>query len=445
MKSWKTPTPEQVTKAVALLGHAEQYRYFFDRFENPLWIEPLETKGFFSSPPQATQDEERGTIGFPLWPESRYLARMAARAPEAVLKIILQIPDTDNIQVHTDLCDAALAISTELAAKWAEKETKWVEQQKNLYFLLPEKLGALVGHLAKGDQIEVALRLVRSLLAVLPDPRSASKTSEDEAYLLPPEPRSRFGTWYYKQILEKNVPDLVSAARENALTLLYDLLDSAIRVSRSEETDKGTEDYSYIWRPAIEDHEQTHSYDLKNLLVSAVRDAAEQIARADPTYVPALVEKLERRSRLVFQRIALHLLRVFPDAARPLTAERLLNQRLLDAPWYQNEYRHLLKNYFGDLSSEERERWLGLIEEGPPTQAKEGETVVPEQSEQKKTMWRRERLAPIVDILPTEWKNRHPEWVEGLVAPTDFRPFSMVVRWEYGDSPAQSPLTNSVP
>jgi hypothetical protein len=103
MKFWKMPTPEQVTKTVVLLGHAEQYRYFFDRLENPLWIEPLKIKGFFSSPPQAIRDEARGTIGFPPWPASRYLARMAVRAPEIVLEVALQIPSTENVRVHEDL------------------------------------------------------------------------------------------------------------------------------------------------------------------------------------------------------------------------------------------------------------------------------------------------------------------------------------------------------
>lgn len=429
------------TDANWLLNHAPNnqvtFSYFFGKLTSPAWLGALRAEGFFKHAPEPDRDDEKGTIGFPPWPASRYLARMAVHEPESVIKVLFEIPDTDNIQVHADLCDAVLAMPAEIAARWAEKETKWVEQQKNLYFLLPEKLGALVRHLVKGDQIEVALRLARSLLAVLPNPWVANDTSEDAIYLLPLEPQARFGTWYYKRILEKNVPDLVSAARENALTLLCDLLESAIHVSRSGEMDKGIEDYSYLWRPAIEDHEQSHSYEIENLLVSAVRDAAEQIAGADQTYVPALVEKLERRSRLVFQRIALHLLRAFPDTARSLIVERLLNQKLLDAPWYQNEYRYLLKNHFGDLSPEERDKWLGLIEKGPLAQANSdegGEAVAPERSEQEKTRWRRERLTPIVDVLPVDWKNCHPEWVEGLVAPTDFRPFS--IRWTYGDSPS---------
>src|SRR5262249_38655182 len=156
---------------------------------------------------------------------------------------------------------------------------RWIELPYQL--LLPEKLGALVGHLAKGDQVEAALGLARSLLAVLPDPRATEKTGDEETYRLPPEPQARFDAWNYEQILKKNVPDLVATAGEKALTLLCDLLDSAICLSRRSEEDTEPEDYSCIWHPAIEDHEQNHPSGLRDFLVTAVRDATEQIARAD--------------------------------------------------------------------------------------------------------------------------------------------------------------------
>ena len=50
MKSWKTPTAEQVDKAIARLAHGEHHRHFFDRFENPEWLIPLKKKGYFRLP-----------------------------------------------------------------------------------------------------------------------------------------------------------------------------------------------------------------------------------------------------------------------------------------------------------------------------------------------------------------------------------------------------------
>src|SRR2546425_9347707 len=124
MKSWKTPTPEQVARAIALLGHLEHRRYFFDRLENPNWIALLRDRGFLSTPPPVVRDDATGSIHFPPWPESQYLARMVVHVPEAVLNIIVEI-DTENVLVHEDFADAALAMPAELAAKWVKKETRW--------------------------------------------------------------------------------------------------------------------------------------------------------------------------------------------------------------------------------------------------------------------------------------------------------------------------------
>ena len=181
--------------------------YFFDRLPSPAWLEPLQTEGFFRHPPEPDRDYEKGTTGFPSWPESRYLARMAAHTPETVIEVIIQIPDTDNVRVHEDLADAALVMPAEMAARWVKKEARWIEQQDRIGDILPEKLGALVGDLAKGGQAKAALDLARSLLAVLPDSRAADKTSEEETYHLQPEPRARFDIWDYEEIFHKNIPD----------------------------------------------------------------------------------------------------------------------------------------------------------------------------------------------------------------------------------------------
>src|SRR5215831_19512143 len=98
MPSWKKPTPEEVDRAVALLGgYGILYRYFFDKLANPEWIAPLMSKGFFSNPPDVSMDENQRIVATPPWHASRYLSRMAPLAPEVVLNAILQIPFTSRM------------------------------------------------------------------------------------------------------------------------------------------------------------------------------------------------------------------------------------------------------------------------------------------------------------------------------------------------------------
>ncbi len=444
MKSWKTPTPEQVDRAVALLGHAEQYRYFFDRLENPEWIGPLRSKGFLRDPPKAQRDEVHGTIGFPPWPESRYLARMASLRPKVVVDVILGIPDTDNTRVHEDLIEAVLAMPPELAAQLTEKAKTWARSPYQL--LLPEKLGSLVAHLAKGGQVDKALELAQVLMEVLPDPRREEASGKEETYSFPPEPRARFDTWHYEQILEKNFPELVKAAGVRALDLLCDLLEATIRLSRRRD-DEGPEDYSYIWRRAIEAHQQNESHGLKGVLVSAVRDAAEQIARANPTQVPALVEKLEGRRPPwhIFQRIALHLLRKFPDAVPTLIYERLTDRRRFEETGLWHEYALLARDRFDHLLLDGRERILGWIEAGPDPEELSarheeweeltGRKPTHEEVQKYANRWRLKRLAPIRDSLPPEWRRRYDEWVAELEEPEHPEFSSYSVSWTGPTSP----------
>ena len=108
MTSWMKPTAEQIDRALALLVRPEYARTFFDRLENPEWIEPLRTHGFFHSPPPAQFEDEGRTVVLTKWPASRYLVRIAEQKDgsyaEAVQQALLAIPeDTDNDTVHEDL------------------------------------------------------------------------------------------------------------------------------------------------------------------------------------------------------------------------------------------------------------------------------------------------------------------------------------------------------
>lgn len=398
------------------------FGYFFGKLSSPAWLEPLRVEGFFKHPPIPEYDHERGTVRFLSWPESRYLARMAALAPEVVLEIALSIPDTENVHVHEDLVDTALAMPPKLAVKLVPKVKAWLDSPYRS--LLPDKLGALVTHLARGGQIDDALDLTRFLFAMSHGPRVMEKTGEDEAYHLSPEPRPRFDAWQYEQILKKIVPDLVVAGGERALMLFCDLLEDVAQLSQHRKECEEPEDYSYVWRPAIEDHSQNSPYELKSLLVSAVRDAAEQLVIGNIASVHRLVRMFEERRWRVFHRLALHLLRLFPEAAPGLIAERLTDHARFDELCLRHEYALLAQTRFPYLTSEDQAKILCFIEEGPDlTQFKSaverqtGKCPTDEQAERYMKLWRRDRLAMLRDVLPKKWEECYEQLVAELGEP----------------------------
>ena len=440
MRSWKKPTPEWVDGAVALLVHAEQYRYFFDRLENPEWVELLWKRGFFRHPLQPMRNEKEGTIRFPPWPEARYLARMARYKPELVAEIIKEMDDTDNSAVLDDLMDALLAMPPEVSAGLVEEAKRWAECR---YLMQPEKMGELIAIWAKSGRTGEALRVARALLEVLPGSHHPVQDTNG-LHDLAPEPQARFHVWYYQKVLDDHYPELVWKAGLPAFELLCDLLDEAIRLSR-EEGQRGADDYSYIWRQAIEDHLQDQTYTIKESLVSAVRDAAELAVKAGEVTLEEIVNALERRRWKIYRRIALHIIRVFLDQAQTLAAERLTDRCLFDDEHLRHEYVLLLRKYFPRLSGEDQAMILGWIEAGPDDVAEwkgwrrmqSGYDPSDEDVARYRAIWQRDWLARIgPHNLPEKWEKQyrnlceryghpdHPEfpvYFESSVGPTSPR------------------------
>jgi len=414
------PSPEIVQKALNAIKRAADYEYFFGQLKSPDWITPLWNAGLFRNPPSRISEGQY--IRFPVWPESRYLARMASLKPELALKVVLQIPDTDNVRVTEDLADAALAMPPKLAARLVEKAEKWAQSAYSP--LLPKKLGSLMAHLARGGQVDEALRLAQALLKVLPGTRMEAESEVEDVHLLPPEPTTRIETWDYEQILKKDFPDLLKAAGVRGLDLLNDQLAAAIRFSQRRGNYKGSEDLSYIWRRAIEDHAQNHLHTLKDILVSGVRDAAELLAQGSRVSIQELVSILESRPWRVFQRIALHLLRRFSDAAPDLVASHLLDRSVFDDVALRHEYVLLLGERFGVLTEAQQQTILNWIDEGPSPdklqwareQVKEGQSA-DESVERYRRSWQCKRLAWLKRHLSGAWRERYEALVAELGEP----------------------------
>ena len=398
------------------------FGYFFGKLSTAAWLEPLKAAGFFKNPPDPERDLENGTIHFPTWPESQYLSRIAPLAPQAVLEIALEVPTTENPHVHDDLADVAVALPAALAAALVPKAKEWIGFP--FHWLLPKKLGEIIEHLAKGGEATAALELARVLLSVVPDPRAA--TAEGSASIVGPEPHFRYAKWDYEQILRKNIPPLVAAASVSAFRFLCDLLESAVRFSQRPSDDNGSEDFSSIWRPAIEVNNPNHSYEIRDLLVSAVRDACEQFIAHDPRQVATLLEELERRPYQVFQRIALHLLRKCADADLPLITERLTKRELFENLGGRREYLLLAKDCFRKLSPSDQQVILGWISEGPDLNRYKrrreeftGEPVSDEYAAKYADYWRLERLALLRGSLPVEWEKRVEDLIREFGEPED--------------------------
>jgi hypothetical protein len=400
------------------------YRYFFHRLHNPAWLKPLHVQKLFDHPLEPTYEQtDKGTmVTHSPWPQSRYLVRMAAientDVRASVLGIALQI-ETENIFIHMDLIDVAKALPGAKAAELARKEAAWIENQKLLDHLMPEKLGELIAHLAVDGEVDAALDIARITLAVLPNPRA--EESQDSIWRLHRDPVSRLTGWDYGRILKISLPTLVTAGGARTVEMFSDLLETAINLYQERAEPEDTDDYSDTWRRDL-DH---RSHDgVKDYLVSALHKSVEQLANANPSHVPALVSILEVRRWLIFKRMALHLLRFAPDQAGSLISERLTNRANFDERGLWHEYTLLLRDQFNNLREEQSRQILGWIDEGPSLNVVkeqleqfDGVRRTDEEVEKSEKSRKLRRLAPLREVLPKDWKKRYDEWVKDTEEP----------------------------
>jgi hypothetical protein len=439
------PKPETVRKAIKAIKRTADYEYFFNQLKSPAWLDPLWSEGFFRSPLPPIRDDKY--ITFPVWPESRYLARMAKLKPETVVEIALQIPETENVRVHEDVIEAALAMPPDLAARLVGKAKAWAESPR---LFLPDKFGKLISHLARGGEEIAALDIARSLLAVFARPVvGTDQVSEFSG--MRPKAEARFDNWHYQQILNKNIPDLVATVGEKGLIFLCDLLVSAVAKSRHETEIEEDDDYSYIWRPAIEDHPQNHPHGLRHLLVSAVRDASEQITVMKLAPLPKLIGILEGRRWSIFRRIALHLIRLFPDEASGIIQQRLTDRKYFDDIGVRHEYFLLIQSQFKNLRNNERAKILNWIETGPELKAvtesyRDRTGMEPTETDLNKFAknWRLKHLVPIKNELPVEWRTLYDKWVAELGEPDHPDLVSYMTSWVGPTSPKNTEEISSM-
>lgn len=419
---WKKPTPEQVDRSVVLLGQPAQARYFFDRLDNPEWIEPLRMRGSFKRPPRAQEDPSGKTISHALWPASRYLARMASDRPDLVRDIILEMTETDNVSVLEDIVGAARKMPGSTAASLVPMLRNTISRvfQHAIYAPLPELLAQLMVHLAKEGQEQTALDLAELLLTPRFEPRDPIEI-QGERFVPGPNIEPVISEYEYEEVLKDQFLLVVQYVGRGAVRFLADLLEEVLARSRGRRD--APEDYSEIWRPAIEEHAQNVGSEVKSLLVAGLRDAAEAFITRYPERLRIVIEELESRPKRIYHRMALHLLERFreaPDAAL-LTRERLESQELFDARWPRHEYARLIRTSFATLPADLQARILGWIEVGPDVedfQRARVEMGQPPPTEAEvlryRRTWQRDRLALIGEGLRGQWVDYYRELTEEL-------------------------------
>jgi hypothetical protein len=376
MQSLSKPTDEQVDAAIVNLASPQHEWYFFERLNNPFWIEPLAKRGFFKYPPAAELLSD-GNVQSSPWPESRFLVRMAAQSPQEVAAIFSQL-QTDNLLVIHDLQKAALEMPPENGVKLTSAICRGLKDGLADF----KDAADLCEKFAIGSQGKMALKLAESLFAV----RFANGVED---------PPNRVAHWYF-EALRKLAPILMPIAPIDFLKKLCIWLRAAVEGKRPR---REFGDFSTIWRPAIEEHDQNNAYDFASRLVSIVRSSFELAISNDRISLDDALKILDKERLLIFKRLAIHLIGSFADGRESLARQKIMDRSLFEDSDYKHEYAMLVGQRFPILSESERRAWFEWVKEARVmSEANDhikrltGKGPTDEEREQSKRYWQYERF-----------------------------------------------------
>ncbi|HMS13917.1 MAG TPA: hypothetical protein PKD80_12515 [Microthrixaceae bacterium] len=281
MNSFVTPTEEQVREALRRIPTPQLRRAFFERLQNPNWLDPLAAAGMFRNPPdpEATPD---GLIRDTYWPEIDYLVRVAPQAPARVVDVLLGLKGTQNAWVRRAVFTIGAKIPASEAARLKPLLKSWLDSGFGGR-TDPREMVNLVVNLLRGGQTKEGRWLANLLFRPGDGSSSGQPTSLLEDY------------WY-----EQGLPLVADALGVEGLqTVLPWLVVYERQISHF--SDKF--DASYLSRESIRTRRGRAVHDgTEQALIDAVRDLAVGATLREPR---SSVSLLTRTDMILARKIAL--------------------------------------------------------------------------------------------------------------------------------------------
>ncbi len=388
----ETPSNEAVGKLGRVLEDKDVFREFWQMLDGPNWLTPLRRAGHFAA---ATVGEKEA------WPPSDYLKRMAEDAPTLVAEILSEI-ETDNPNVLGDMVEAALKMPPRVAAPLAGRIASLLGRGVELYMFRQKEFCELVERLA-GEPFthEEAFGLAKAYLFPRVKPETRSQRRDEHNFL---------------RALEPLVPMMVRLRPEETIRLLCDNLVEAIRAKGEPASGDPMFDYSYMWRPAIEEHEQNRTYDSTGRLVTPLRNAAEIAIREKHVALGEVLRIVRSFKYLIFHRLAVHLINVFAEPEPDLARTMIMDKELFENYRFKHEYAMLVGQRFDLLKPTEKDEFFAWIEDGPDmsgfddwVRSNLGHEPTVEDRQNRKRRWQYERLWWTREHLAGQWKQLFDE------------------------------------
>lgn len=370
MKSWKKPTNELIDKALGSFKKAHHRKYFFSRLKNPLWLKPLAERGYFKHPPRSQRFDD-GTVMYPYWHEIQYLKNVCSEVPDEVIKLLINLPNTDNPVVYDGILDIALQLPIEYSVKLKDKILGYagMEHQFRTY-----RYAELLERWTKEDQTSAALELAKILVKFAPDPQSESKQKRrienpmDSNTLLEPSPRMAPGE--YRDIMLKGIRPIAESDPYKVAGILIDATANMIYLRRHKQDFNNQKDNSWSWCPCIYKPGKDGGSP-EETLVHTLTFVCEKVFEKSSNAIVELDKILRNQHWNIFKRLRHHLYAKYLNEQTKLWILELILTPEYYNRWYHSyEFQLMIRRgceHFGEklLTEEKRTQIFDAILAGP--------------------------------------------------------------------------------
>lgn len=354
----KQIVPNQKVAAI-LPDHFQEWayqRFFFEGLENPAWIVPLYQSGFFHQLPGPIQVQP-GSFQLPGWPAGEYLVRFADQY-ENIVTDIIQTTQTDNWRVQEILVDAMLKGTPSVVTELISSIDSWLDGRFS--DMLPNKLLTLADYLTKAKFHKAAIQLLESVITPVLQPA----TSEYSKYRSPV--RFRSDHYWVNEYCEKQLPTLRNIDPLGIVKAFERQLLRTIELVKQTNPHDAEMQVGYFWRMDIPNRLSERSdADALDILVDGVRDGLTEVCKHSIQDGEKIIESYFSGEHLIFQRIALHVLRWYGQNYPALLKQVFSRRDFLEDARYSSDYRSLLRNQFDNTSEEIQLQVITWIISGP--------------------------------------------------------------------------------
>lgn len=359
-------TPKQRSAFNRALKHRELLPLLYGKVNELYWFDVFQEAGLLdpqeNPTPQISGDGR--TISIQYWPALEYLVNSSEKLSDEknieyankylqLIRSVTKYAIDNNQGNYRTWWQFAKILKHIPVGLIHQEDLSYIEywlDDKYERGLVAEELGILLVKLLHGSSahsLDLAEELLKIIYHVQFEVRKLGSSISKEAFF-------RFDKWHAQKITEKCAALVGEKLRRRGLSIFHDNLSIILN-------EIGNHDFSAIWQPAIEDHEQNqHRDDAENILVEGYRDSLLKYIETSVDEARIHLNDMFESKYAIIRRIAIYAI------DKNLQAFSEFTDKILDREYFTSEYRHeiwwFLKNNYINFSNRNKKNVLEIIE-----------------------------------------------------------------------------------